>query len=31
MRLPTAAEVWWELETGRFVYWRGRVTSAQAL
>ena len=28
MRLPTAAEVWWELDTGRYVYWRGRVTSA---
>jgi uncharacterized protein DUF6544 len=31
MRLPTAAEVWWELETGRYVYWAGRVTSAEAL
>jgi Family of unknown function (DUF6544) len=31
MRLPTAAAVSWELETGRYVYWAGRVTSAEAL
>ena len=30
IRLPTAAEVYWELETGRFVYWRGRVLTATA-
>jgi hypothetical protein len=28
IRLPTAAEVYWELESGRFVYWRGRVLTA---
>jgi hypothetical protein len=26
MRMPTAAEVHWELSAGRFVYWRGTVT-----
>lgn len=25
-RLPAAAQTWWELPEGRFVYWRGRVT-----
>jgi hypothetical protein len=29
MRMPTRAEVWWELPEGRFVYWRGRVTNAR--
>lgn len=28
-RIPTRAEVSWELESGRFVYWRGRITSAE--
>ena len=28
MRMPTSAEVWWELPGGRFTYWRGRVASA---
>jgi hypothetical protein len=28
IRLPTKAEVYWELESGRFTYWRGRVLSA---
>ena len=31
MRLPTEAEVYWTLPEGRFVYWRGTVTSAAAL
>lgn len=31
MRMPTSAEVGWDLPGGRFVYWRGRVTSAVAL
>jgi hypothetical protein len=26
-RIPTRAEVYWDLEGGRFVYWRGEVTS----
>jgi hypothetical protein len=26
-RVPTSGEAWWELPEGRFVYWRGRVTS----
>ena len=30
-RLPTQAEVRWELPHGRFVYWRGRVTSLEML
>jgi hypothetical protein len=30
MRLPTAAEVYWELDSGRFVHWRGRVLTARA-
>lgn len=29
MRLPTRAEVWWDLESGRYVYWRGRVIAAR--
>ena len=28
-RIPTRAEAYWELEDGRFVYWRGRVTSVE--
>jgi hypothetical protein len=31
MRLPTEAEVYWDLPQGRFVYWRGVVTSAERL
>jgi hypothetical protein len=31
IRIPTAAEAYWELESGRFVYWRGRVTAAELL
>jgi hypothetical protein len=31
IRLPTSAEVYWELPAGRYVYWRGRVTSAELL
>jgi hypothetical protein len=31
MRMPTRGEVAWELPKGRFVYWRGEITSAQAL
>lgn len=30
MRVPTHAEAWWELDTGRYVYWRGDVTGAVA-
>jgi hypothetical protein len=30
LRVPTSAEVYWELESGRFVYWCGRVLTAQA-
>jgi hypothetical protein len=30
LRLPTSAEVYWELPAGRFVYWRGRVLTVQA-
>jgi uncharacterized protein DUF6544 len=30
VRLPTAAEVYWEHEGERFVYWRGRVLSLSA-
>jgi hypothetical protein len=26
LRVPTHAEVWWDLPEGRFVYWRGDVT-----
>jgi hypothetical protein len=28
-RIPAAAETWWELPEGRFVYWRGRVTGVE--
>jgi uncharacterized protein DUF6544 len=31
IRVPTKAEVYWELPEGRFVYWRGTVDSATAL
>jgi hypothetical protein len=31
IRLPTSAEVYWELAAGRYVYWRGTVTSAELL
>ena len=31
IRIPTEAEAYWDLEQGRFVYWRGRVTSAELL
>ena len=31
VRLPTGAEVYWDFESGRFVYWRGRVTSVRLL
>jgi hypothetical protein len=31
MRMPTRAEVYWELPEGRFVYWRGQVVSALGL
>jgi hypothetical protein len=30
-RVPTFGEAWWELPDGRFVYWRGRVTSLELL
>jgi hypothetical protein len=30
-RLPAAAETWWDLPEGRFVYWRGRVTDVDPL
>ncbi len=29
--MPTRGEVYWDLPEGRFVYWRGEITSAQAL
>jgi hypothetical protein len=31
MRMPSRAEVSWELPEGRYVLWRGQVTSALAL
>ena len=31
MRMPSAAEVYWDLPEGRYVYWRGEVVSAVAL
>ena len=31
IRLPTLAEVYWELPEGRYVYWRGTVTWAELL
>lgn len=30
-RIPTTAEVSWELPEGRFVYWRGRITALELL
>lgn len=30
MRMPARAEVYWELAGGRFVYWRGSLTAADA-
>jgi hypothetical protein len=29
--MPTRAEVYWDLPEGRFVYWRGQLTAAQAM
>lgn len=29
LRLPQTAEVWWDLPSGRFVYWRGEITEAE--
>lgn len=29
VRMPTRGEVFWELPTGRFVYWRGHITAAR--
>lgn len=31
MRMPTPGEVYWDLPEGRFVYWRGEITSAEVL
>ena len=31
IRIPTRAEVYWDLPSGRFVYWRGRIFSAALL
>lgn len=31
MRIPTSAEVYWDLADGRFVYWRGTVTALELL
>jgi hypothetical protein len=31
MRLPSEAEVYWDLPERRFVYWRGHVTAAEVL
>ena len=31
IRLPTHGEVYWHPPDGRFVYWRGEITSAEAL
>ena len=30
IRLPAAAEVYWEIDSERFVYWRGRILSVNA-
>ena len=30
VRVPAAAETWWDLPEGRFVYWRGRVAEVDA-
>lgn len=29
IRVPASGEAWWELPEGRFVYWRGTVTSVE--
>ena len=29
--LPTAGEAYWELDSGRYVYWRGTITGAEVL
>lgn len=31
IRMPTRAEVAWDLPEGRYLYWRGRITEARAL
>ena len=31
MRMPSRAEVYWDLPEGRFTYWRGKITSVRAL
>jgi hypothetical protein len=31
VRIPTAGEAYWDLPEGRYVYWRGAVTSAEPL
>ena len=31
IRMPTRAEVAWDLPEGRYVYWRGRITEARGL
>lgn len=31
IRIPTSGEAYWELPEGRYVYWRGTVTSAQLI
>lgn len=31
LHLPTAAEAYWELDSGRYVYWRGSTTGAALL
>ena len=28
-RVPSFGQAWWELPTGRFVYWRGRITALE--
>ena len=30
-RAPSRGEVWWQTEEGRFVYWRGQVTSLRSV
>ena len=31
IRLPTKAEVRWELEDGPFTYWRGEITAVEPI
>jgi Family of unknown function (DUF6544) len=31
VRIPTRAEVYWELDEGRFTYWQGRITAVELL